>query len=128
MAVSPVTTAYRPYASIKTHENRQLRLKTHRSCIPYCDPALDMDVTLPVPMVYPMQKIPGPTASSTSQMRFTKDDLVSIRHSVSGEVYDFTNAIYEDRVFHEEFYFRKARVATARLGEDPAVSVRGRSC
>ena len=37
--------------------------------MPYCDPDLAMVVTLPVPMVYPIQKIPGPTSNSHAHSR-----------------------------------------------------------
>ncbi len=34
-----------------------------KSFMPYWEPALVIEVTLPVPMVYPIQKMPGPTMS-----------------------------------------------------------------
>ena len=36
---------------------------THRSWVPYMLPDLTIEVTLPVPMVKPRQKSPGPTSA-----------------------------------------------------------------
>ena len=52
--------------TINTYVQKQDKAKAHVSVIPYSAPALAIEVTLPVPMMYPMMKSPGPIARAAA--------------------------------------------------------------
>jgi hypothetical protein len=59
MKVSPVTMVYLLKCKIKYQVIRQLSNTVHSRSKPKLAPAFDIAVTLPVPMLYPIIKIPG---------------------------------------------------------------------
>lgn len=81
-AVSPVTKVKRPYASISTHEKKQLNDSTQSKPIPKLLPATTMDVTLPVPIVYPMAINAGPRPTRNSPILLNTELCLGI-----GKVY-----------------------------------------
>ena len=73
-------------------------MSTQISCIPNCDPAFAIVVTLPVPMVYPIQKIPGPTDSIINQIRLRKNVCVEFPVIISSECFNLFDTGQLERV------------------------------
>ena len=51
---------------------KALMASTQSNCVPYRLPDLTIEVTLPVPMVKPRQKSPGPTRAIQRKIRLKK--------------------------------------------------------